>query len=122
MSNLAVVSYDSGVDPRVVGAVPGRPDDCIYLEFGAVSKLDGPASRRDDARLEHDSVAPQPACARADQCVARSCSLTDSRVDALVDQSSFREPPEQVAPEQLLRKGRLPRPDCESDVARCREL
>src|SRR5687767_4440307 len=58
------------IDPGVVGAIPGRPDHGIDLEFAAVGKGRSTARGTGDARLERNAVAAYLARARPDERVA----------------------------------------------------
>src|ERR671930_965389 len=109
----ATTGIDDGqVDPRVVGAVAGRPDDRGDVELAAVVEAHRVAVSIHRARFQLDAVTLlQLAWTRADQSVARAQLAAEARLDRLVEDARFRQPPEEVAPEQPLRQRRLPRAD-----------
>src|SRR4029453_1103700 len=119
----AVGIEDRKMDPGVVRAVSGCPEDCIYLELASILEPDRPSVRVDATRLQLDAVAPTELTgARADECLTRAQPTAKPRLDGRVQESRLRQPPEQIPPEQALRKRRLARADREDDLVRSREL
>src|SRR5689334_18039098 len=87
--------------PGVIGAVPGRPDDGVDLQLAAVFETHRTSVDVHEAGSRLDAVAfPELARARADQRVPRGELPPQARVEALVQDPRFRQPPEDVAPEQ----------------------
>src|SRR5262245_62509329 len=100
MPERAGAGQHGQLDPGVVGAVAGRPDDRADVERAVVAEADRAAFGCDGARLQLDSVpALQLAWCRADQSVAVAGAAAEARVDGLVEQAELAEPPEEVAAE-----------------------
>src|SRR5215213_8480157 len=73
VAETPVFTQDGKIDPRVVRAVPGRPEDGVDLELAFVLKPDGAVVRVDDTRFQLDAVAAlERARARPDQHLARA--------------------------------------------------
>ena len=107
-------SKTGSVDPRVVGAVAGRPDDRVDLELAAVVERDRAPGRLHCARSQPDAVAaPELSRARADQRLPAPQLAPEPRFDRRPEQARHRQPPEQIAPEEALRQRRLARADGE---------
>ncbi len=123
VSQSPVGVKDRKVDPRVVGPVPGRPDDRADLELASVLETDCAPGGSRHTRLQLDAVAASElARARADQRVPVFQPVPEARLDRLVDQARLRQPPEEVAPGQPLRQRLLTGADREDDAVRGREL
>ena len=122
MLDATVGVEDGQLDPRVVGAVAGRPDDAVGLDLAAVGEAQRPPRDADETRLQGDAVTAHVARARSDQRVAVLQATADPRLDRLVEHAHLRQPPEEVAAEQPLRQRRLSRPDRQVDGMRPRQL
>ncbi|HWT24205.1 MAG TPA: hypothetical protein VN213_11935 [Solirubrobacteraceae bacterium] len=72
--------------------------------------------------MERDAGPPGGARARPDQRLAALHAAADARAGADAHEPGGLEEPEQVAPEDPLRRRRLPRPDREAQLARAGEL
>src|SRR5205807_5022717 len=109
VTDTAVRIRDRKLDPGVLRAVSGRPDDGVDVELAAVGEADRAAGRGDRPRLQFDAVALQPARARPDQRVAVAQPAPEPRLDRLRQQPRLRQPPEEVAAEEPLRQWHLAR-------------
>src|SRR5215210_1874744 len=123
VAKAAVAIKHRKVDPRVIGPIPRRPDQGLELLLAAVGECDRSPRGGDDPRPEGDAVvAFELTRARTDERVAGVRSLPESRVERLLQQPELRQPPEQIAAEQLLRQRRLARADRELDGVTRRQL
>src|SRR5918995_2574277 len=77
-------------DPRVVGAVSGRPDHAVDVELTAIGEADSATRGADRPLLQNDAVTPNLACVRADERVAMAGSAADARVNSLLHHPSLR--------------------------------
>ena len=109
-------------EPRVVGPVAGGPDHGVDGELGTVGEGDGRGRGAGDTRPLGDAAARELARARPDQRVAAAQLLAQARVARLLQHAELRQPPEEVAAEDPLRKRLLPRPDREVHAVGRREL
>src|SRR5262249_58600661 len=104
VTQATLLVEDREVDPGVVGAVAGRPDDRLDGELAAIIEPHRVAVGGRRTRSQLDVVALlEHAWARADQRVARAQLAADTRLDRLVEDACLRQPPAQVASEQPLR-------------------
>ena len=113
MEHAAVRIEDGNVDPPEVGSKSSRPDHGIDFDLAPVREGQRALRRAHDPWLEGNAVALRVPCARSDQRVAIPRAASDARLDRLVDEPRFRQPPEEIASEQPLRQRCLPRPNGE---------
>ena len=93
----------------MVGAVSSRPDHGVDVELAPVLEADRPPRDAHGSRLQAHALAPELARTGADQRRSPvSNPPPEPRVDALTEQSGLRQPPEEIAAEQQLRKPNLP--------------
>src|SRR5439155_19161134 len=117
-----VLVGDRQLDPAVVVAEPGRPDDRVELDRVAVSERHTPAGGRRRAPVRNDAEPLRDLRQRPDQRLLRLEALTDTRLHGLADESGLAEEEERVASEYPLRHDRLRPADGDVGLAVCREL
>src|SRR5919106_3028540 len=117
VSQAPVLIDDRKVDPRIVGAVAGGPDDRVDLDLVSVVGADRAPSDGRGARFQFYAItARYLAGARADQRVPVFQPLSEARFDGLVDQTGLRQPPKEVAARHTLGERLLMSADRESDL------
>src|SRR3954452_15452518 len=111
VDQLAVAICDRKVDPRVVEAVPGRPDDRGDIDRRAVLEDHRSPGGAYGAAVHGHAGALCRARARADECVPRAQPAGELLDNPFSEHPELAEPPEEVAPADALRKRHLARPD-----------
>src|SRR5688500_399841 len=123
MANPAPVVLDTGnLDPRVVDAVTGGPDDCVVLRRLAVGEGDGATAGAGDPRPLADTAAAQLAQAAADDDVSLGEPPAQPRGGRDPRHPQGCQPPPQIAAQGTLRQGRELLSDRDLDLVRRRQL
>ena len=118
MLDAPVLVLDAGkVDPRVVDAETGGPDDDVVFARPAIGETDRAVCRANRARANVDAMPLELLVPSADHDVALRQPCAEARVESDPGDPEPRQPPPDIAPEGPLRKRGEPVTDGDVDVA-----